>query len=81
MKSVGNLDLGEVFEDGALHGQFVKVGIEEGDDPLGERRGAVEVHYVATMWSCKFGVENTERGRREVGVQYVGRLTPPCRTS
>lgn len=53
VESVGDSDLGEVFKDGALHGQFVEIGIEEGDDPLGERRGAVEVHYaerVLPVW-------------------------------
>lgn len=32
---VGDLDLGEEFEDGALHGEFVEVGVEEGEDAFG----------------------------------------------
>lgn len=53
MESVRNSDVWEVFEDGALYSQFVKIGIEEGDYPLWKKGGTVKVHVDATTWCCK----------------------------
>lgn len=44
MKSVGDFDIGEVLQDGALHSQFVQIRVKERDDSFGEGRGAVEIH-------------------------------------
>lgn len=45
-EGVGDGDILEVLEDGALHRQFVEVGVEEGNDALWVGRRAVEIHVV-----------------------------------
>lgn len=43
-EGISNWDILEALEDSALHGQFVEIRVEEGDDPFGEGRRAVKVH-------------------------------------
>lgn len=50
-ESISNVDVLEELEDGALHRQFVQIGVEEGDDPLWEGGGAVEIHVERRLLS------------------------------
>ena len=36
LECIGNVYFGEILEDGALHCQFVEIGVEEGDDTFRE---------------------------------------------
>lgn len=64
-EGIGDGDISEVLEDGALHRQFVQVGIQEGYDALGEGRGAVEIHgrwlftAVARVWRAEGSLVNS----------------------
>ena len=43
-EGVGDRDIFEILEDGALHRQLVQIGVEEGDDTRRVRQRAVKVH-------------------------------------
>jgi hypothetical protein len=36
LESIGDLNVWKVLQNGALHGQFVEIGVKEGDYPLRE---------------------------------------------
>jgi hypothetical protein len=44
VKGIRDLDIRKVLQDSALHSQLIEIGIEEGNNPLRERRRTVEVH-------------------------------------
>ena len=44
LKGICDMDVGKVFKNSTLHSQFVKIGIQEGDNSFRERGRAIEVH-------------------------------------
>jgi hypothetical protein len=50
----------EELEDGALHRQLVQISVQEGDDALRKRRGAVEIHD--GVWRCSYGEVELGKG-------------------
>ncbi len=64
VEGIGHLHIFEVFQDRALHSQFVEVGVEEGDDSLGKRGRTIEVHGDVTGEGLQ--VEGGVNGRRYV---------------
>jgi hypothetical protein len=44
LESIGDLNVWKVLQDGALHGQLVEIGVQEGDYPLREWRRSIEIH-------------------------------------
>lgn len=50
VKGIGYVYTGKVFEDSALHGKFVEVGIQEGDYSLRVRGRRAEIHDCDGKW-------------------------------
>jgi hypothetical protein len=44
LESIGDLNVWKVLQDGALHSQFVEIGVQEGDYSFRKWRRSIEIH-------------------------------------